>query len=201
MVWPWKGSLRRLMPALRWGWCRAPRGARSFHISLSCTQMGAGSGPDAALCPVPKGRGRAPAPIRASRGRAAASCPSRSSPAPRGQRRAPGRRWGRLLLHPPRPGAATAPEGAGIVPAGTGRGAAAVPYECPTGHPGTPTPAGGAHPTPAAKTCRGGSAESAVLCVAMGTECRFANCFFFFLSFFLPPPPPFFFLPIICQTL
>lgn len=48
---------------------------------------------------------------------------------------------------------------------------------------GTTASARGARPTPAGKTCRGGSAESTVLCVAMGTECRCANCFSF-LSFF-----------------
>lgn len=50
---------------------------------------------------------------------------------------------------------------------------------------GTPVPARGVRPTPAGKTCWGGSAESTVLCVAMGTECRCANCFsfLFFLSF------------------
>lgn len=57
---------------------------------------------------------------------------------------------------------------------------------------GTTASARGARPTPAGKTCRGGSAESTVLCVAMGTECRYANCFSF-LSFFLFPPLFFFF--------
>lgn len=60
---------------------------------------------------------------------------------------------------------------------------------------GTTASARGARPTPAGKTCRGGSAESTVLCVAMGTECRCANCFsflsFFFHLFF------FFYLPDI----
>lgn len=86
-------------------------------------------------------------------------------------------------------------EGPAAVPHGLSRGA---------GGPGSPATVTGACPTPAGKRA-GRLAASAVLCVAMGTECRCANCFFspflFFLSFLSVFIFLFLFFFNICHTL